>query len=448
LSVAEVVPATASEPAAKPPWRKLRVLLSAFECAPGVGSETEVGWRWALEIARLGHEVVVLTWTRDRALIEEARAAGILPASVRFEHVMPWWLDALARRGLPLQLVHLSWQAVAYLHARKLIDRECFDLVHHITYCVIRQPSFMGRLPLPFVLGPVGGGETAPLALRRGMGARAWLLDLVRDGLNLIARADPITRSALRAARLIYVSSPDTARLVPDRLQDKVRVRLQVGIDEREILEGARSDAHADAEVRLLYGGRCLGWKGMHLGLEALARLRAGGWPARLTIAGTGPAQPRWQAAARRLGLEGAIDWLGWVPHERMPEVYRAHDVLLFPSLHDSGGHVVLEAMAHGLPVVCFDLGGPGTAVDASSGRVIATAGRSRPEVVAELADALRELADPQLRRQLGESARNRVRRYDWRRQVAAVYAEIEAALSPAGAGSEAVVGGAVATRP
>jgi glycosyltransferase involved in cell wall biosynthesis len=112
--------------------------------------------------------------------------------------------------------------------------------------------------------------------------------------------------------------------------------------------------------------------------------------------------------------------------------------VLLFPSLHDSGGHVVLEAMAHGLPVVCFDLGGPGSMVDVSCGRVIVTAGRSRAAVVRGLTDALQELADdPQLRRQLGERAREHVRRYDWRRQVARVYAEIEATVIERVAGQQ-----------
>jgi glycosyltransferase involved in cell wall biosynthesis len=351
---------------------------------------------------------------------------------------MPAWLEALRQRGLPLQLVHLSWQLVAYLYARRLIRRERFDLVQHITYCVIRQPSFMGRLPLPFILGPVGGGERAPLALRRGMGVRGWLLDLFRDGLNLIARIDPITRGALEAARLIYVSSPDTARLVPHRLQEKVRVRLQIGIDEEEIVAAAPDGPRVNGELRLLYGGRCLAWKGMHLGLEALAELRARGRPARLSIAGDGAAEHRWRATARRLGLDDAVDWLSWVPHERMAEVYRAHDVLLFPSLHDSGGHVVLEAMAHGLPVVCFDLGGPGSMVDVSCGRVIVTAGRSRAAVVRGLTDALQELADdPQLRRQLGERAREHVRRYDWRRQVARVYAEIEATVIERVAGQQ-----------
>jgi glycosyltransferase involved in cell wall biosynthesis len=410
--------------------RKLRVLLSAFECAPGMGSEPEVGWRWAIEIGRLAHQVVVLTWTRDTSAIEAARAAGAVPPTVRFDYMMPAWLDALRQRGLPLQLVHLSWQLAAYRYARELTRRERFDLVHHITYCVIRQPSFMGRLPLPFVLGPVGGGESAPFSLRRGMGARGWLLDLVRDGLNLIARFDPITRSALAAARLIYVSSPDTARLVPESYQDKVRVQLQIGFAEPEVQAAAPSDPEGSGMLRLLYVGRCLAWKGMHLGLEALAELRARGRPARLSIAGTGTAERLWRTTARRLGIDDAVDWLSWVPHVRLPEVYRAHDVLLFPSLHDSGGHVVLEALAHGLPVVCFDLGGPGSMVDASCGRVVTTAGGGRAEVISRLSNALQELADsPELRRQLGLAAQKRARSFSWPRQVAAVYDEIGAVL-------------------
>jgi len=431
LRVAELDPISA--PPDRAARRPLRVLLSAFECAPGIGSEAEVGWRWAVEIGRLGHEVVVLTWNRDRALVEAARAAGQVPQSVRFDHVMPAWLEALRRRGLPLQLVHLSWQLAAYRHARALIGRERFDLVHHITYCVIRQPSFMGRLPLPFVLGPVGGGERAPFALRRGIGARGWWLELVRDGLNLIARIDPITRGALAAARLIYVSSRETARLVPERHRAKVRISLQVGIG--ALAHPAEADgAAAGRPLRLLFVGRCLAWKGMHIGLEAFAELLARGRWARLTIAGRGAAEARWRAQAQRLGVEDAIDWLAWVEHDRMAEVYRAHDLLLFPSLHDSGGQAVLEALAHGRPVVCFDLGGPGSMVDDSCGRVIVTRGRRRRQVVGELADALQELADaPDRRRRLGQGAQARAARYRWPDQVAAVYDEIERSLGPQG---------------
>ncbi len=419
----------------------MRVLLSAFACAPHSGSEPGVGWHWALEVARLGHEVLVLTRTRDRSAIEAELDGGRLPAGLRFEFIGPRWLCRLGERGLPLQLVHLAWQALAYRHARRLAGIGAFDLVHHITYCVIRQPSFMGRLQMPFVLGPVGGGERAPWPLRSGMGARGWWLELVRDGLNLIARIDPITRRALAAARLIYVSSLETARLVPARDRAKVRVCLQVGIAAPAQPAAAEATgtvaAAADGPLRLLFVGRCLAWKGMHIGLEALAGLQARGRWARLTIAGAGPAEARWRGQAQRLGVDDAIDWLAWVEHDRLAEVYRAHDLLLFPSLHDSGGQAVLEALAHGRPVVCLDLGGPGSVVDASCGRVIVTHGRRRRQVVRELTDALQELADaPDLRQRLGQGARARAARYRWSDQVAAVYAEIEHTLgSQAGAG-------------
>ena len=48
----------------------------------------------------------------------------------------------------------------------------------------------------------------------------------------------------------------------------------------------------------------------------------------------------------------------------RSAELYRRHHALLYPSLHDSSGNVVLEALFHGLPVVCLDLGGPAEIVD------------------------------------------------------------------------------------
>jgi glycosyltransferase involved in cell wall biosynthesis len=410
----------------------MRILLSAFACAPHTGSEPGVGWHWAIEIARLGHEVLVLTQIQDQAAIQAELDKGRLPPNLCFDFFMPAWLDRLTRRRLPLQLTHLFWQVAAYRHARGLMSRQGFDVIHHITYCGIRQPSLMGRLPAPFVLGPVGGGERAPYALRQGMGMRGWLLDLVRDGLNLIARVDPITRQALAAARLIYVSSEDTARLVPRSHRSKVRIGLQVGISLPEARPPEKTELSSDRPLRLLFVGRCLAWKGLHLGLEALADLLARGRRARLTVAGTGPAEALWRERARRLRIADAVDWLSWVEHPRMPEVYRAHDVLLFPSLHDSGGLAVLEALAHRQPVVCFDLGGPGSIVDASCGRVVATRGRERHEVLTRLADALQELADsPALRQQLGEGAGERARRYTWTRQVSTVYAEIERVLVP-----------------
>ncbi len=111
---------------------------------------------------------------------------------------------------------------------------------------------------------------------------------------------------------------------------------------------------------RLLYVGRLLEWKGIDLALHAVSQLKQSHPGIRFTIVGDGPASTRLHKLAEELGLSEIVEWVRWVPHTLVQEYYRSADVFLFPSLRDSGGMAVLEAMAHGLPVVCTDLGGPG----------------------------------------------------------------------------------------
>jgi glycosyltransferase involved in cell wall biosynthesis len=417
----------------------MKVLLSAFSCGPGIGSEPGVGWNWAVEIARLGHHAVVLTEIEYQAPIEAAVAGGRLPPTLRFEFFMPGWLDRLRHLGLrlgyqslTLHLVHLLWQIAAYRHVRARLRHESFDLVHHLTYSGIRHPTLMGRLGVPLVLGPLGGGERAPLALRRGLGWRGWLKDEIRDLHTWLIRFDPITRRACDDALVIYVKTPQSARALPGRYRGKVAVQMEIGIDEVSRLP--RPEREADAPFRLLYAGRFVYWKGMHLGLKAFAEFCHGGGKARLTMLGGGPEARAWRRLARALGIEVAVDWLDRVDHRRMGELYRSHDALLFPSLHDSSGNAVLEALSYGLPVICLDLGGPGEMVDDRCGRVIATAGRSEAACVHALALAIEQMSgSPALCRQLGEGARVRAADFLWPARVGRVYADIVGRLQVQG---------------
>jgi glycosyltransferase involved in cell wall biosynthesis len=114
-----------------------------------------------------------------------------------------------------------------------------------------------------------------------------------------------------------------------------------------------------------------------------------------------------------------------------MGELYRSHDALLFPSFHDSSGNAVLEALSHGLPVICLDLGGPGKIVDDRCGRLIATAGRSEADCVHALALAIAQMSgSTALCRALAEGARTRAAEFLWPAQVGRVYADIARRLS------------------
>jgi glycosyltransferase involved in cell wall biosynthesis len=413
----------------------MRILLSAFSCGPHRGSEEGVGWNWAVEAARLGHEVIALTQTELQGEIEGEVASGRLPPTLRFEFFMPPWLDWLQRKGVALgfeqltwHLVHLVWQVLAYRHTRRHLATWQVDVVHHITFSGIRHPTLMGRLPVPLVLGPLGGGERAPFALRRGLGWRGWLTELVRDVHTALIRFDPITRRACADALVVYVKTEQSRQALPGQWRDKTELHLEIGT--REAAARPPAGRATGAPLRLLFAGRFLYWKGMHLGLRGLAELLGRGVEARLTMLGAGPDERAWRQLADELGIGRAIEWLPWIEHGKIGELYRRHDALLFPSLHDSSGNVVLEALVHGLPVVCLDIGGPAELVDARCGRVVATAERSEAQCARGLADALEELArSDDLLRQLSDGARARARTLRWPELVGSLYDDVSCRL-------------------
>jgi len=415
----------------------LRVLLSAYACEPRKGSEPGVGWNWALGLARAGHDVWVLTRANNRDAVEQALRDAPEPNLHFVYYDLPAWARWWKRGGRGVRTYYLLWQWGAYRCARRLCRKTQFDLVHHITFGVFRHPSFMGGLGLPFVFGPVGGGETAPHALRRSFPVRGHLVDLARDLANWLVRFDPLMASVYRRAAVTLCKTAETLHCIPGRYRDKCRVHLEVGMQaEAQPVPRRRG---APERFRVLYVGRLVYWKGLHLGMMAFARLLVRHPEAHLTVVGSGPDQAWLHGLARRLGIETSVTWIPWLEREAVLQIYPRHDVFLYPSLHESSGNVVLEALAGGLPVVCMKLGGPAELVDDTCG-VRVVAGQSA-QVVRGLARALGALADePRLLQRMSHSAMWRAyKQYSWARQIErmeALYLELHAARQAAPGGA------------
>src|SRR5262249_40532766 len=151
-------------------------------------------------------------------------------------------------------------------------------------------------------------------------------------------------------------------------MQEKTAVFIELGIQKVQIRSPR---APRQAPPRLLYAGRLLYWKGVHIAIQAFAQLLTKVPDARLTIVGSGPEETRLKNDVLSANIGKNIDFTSWVPQQRLFELYESHDLLLFPSLHDSSGGVVLEALCHGMPVVCLDVGGPKEIVTPESGLII-----------------------------------------------------------------------------
>lgn len=395
----------------------MRILLSAYACEPNRGSEPEVGWSWAMELCRMGHEVWVLTRSNNRSGIETflSQRDSIPNLHFLYYDLPTAWTRKWKKWPGGLYLYYFLWQWGAYRLAKKAHRAKRFDCVHHITFASVRQPSFMGNLDAPFIFGPVGGGERAPWPLRKGYGIRGRIVDAIRDASNWLVRLDPFMHETFRRAQSIYACTLQTKEVIPERYQEKVRLQLAIGIKCKNGNGVERAKLDNNDSFRILFVGRFLYWKGMHLGMAAFKKLVSEFPNARLTMVGKGPDGHRWKLLAQRLGIESRIDWIPWIEKNELPAYYKRHHVFLFPSLHDSGGQVVLEAMSHGLPVVCLNLGGPGEMVDETCGLKVDTESLSEERVVMKLADSLIQLAkNPELINNLSKGATERIKEFSW----------------------------------
>ncbi len=365
----------------------MRLLISAYACAPDLGSEHAVGWNWATEAHRQGHQVWVLTSSSQRDAVEAACRddRGLQGIRWIFPEVGGWRL----RPGIEPKwerTYNLLWQRAALRHAHTLQRGVGFDAVHHLTWAGIRAPTFLGSLGPPLIIGPVGGGETAPSSLRNGLGRRGKILERIRDLSNATITINPLVRRGLTEASVIFASTSDTRDLLARSLRQKILIFSQVAVWN---WQRASPRVPRQTPPRLLYAGRLLYWKGVHIAIDAFARLQSAIPGARFTIVGDGAERDRLHALAASLHIRDHVNFIPRLPQAQLFELYDSHDLLLFPSLHDSGGFVVLEALSRGLPVVCLDLGGPKEIVNPDSGVVVATAGCNSAEVAAAMADEM-----------------------------------------------------------
>ena len=330
-----------------------RILAFDYACEPGEGSEPEAGWTWALMLARLG-DTWVVTRANNRGPIEQELVATPERERLHFVYVdLPPWARFWKKGQRGIRLYYMLWQIAALRAARRLHRDVRFTLAWHLTFANAWFGSLAPLVGPPFVYGPVGGGVAMPpRRLVRMLGGRALRFELARAAAKSFGRyVNPLARLAWARARLVLVQNPETASWLPRRHRGKASVFPNPVLDamlDRERVGGDPPTA--------LFAGRLLAWKGAALALESIASTRD--W--RLLVCGAGRDERQIAELADRLGLDGRVRFLGPQPHEEVLRLMRTEaDVLLFPSLREEAGWVVVEALACGLPVVCVDRGGP-----------------------------------------------------------------------------------------
>jgi glycosyltransferase involved in cell wall biosynthesis len=389
----------------------MRILLVGHGCSPVRGSEQSFTWNWAWHLSKF-YQVWVMAHPHARCEVEKYLSANPNPC-LRFVWVtLPAWYDPWkpeTGRGIRLRLHYLLWQREILRRARELHREVQFDLVHHVSWGTIGAPPLLWRLRIPFVWGPVGGGQTPPAAFRRYF-ANGWSFELFRTyHLRYKLRSRALRRAARNSA-LALATNRETEAALRAAGAPRVELFLDSGVTEA-FLPSPVINRPGREPVKLLWVGQFAGRRALPLALEAMATLRPG--CCRLLVIGDGPLRHKWERLTERMQLQDRVAFLERVPWQEMPRVYAEADIFLFTSLRDSFGTQVLEAMAHALPIVTLNHQGVGTFVPDGAGIKVSVATPS--ETVAGLAAAIRLLAgSAELRRRMGEAGWRFARTQIW----------------------------------
>ncbi|MCX7143544.1 MAG: hypothetical protein NT123_21350 [Proteobacteria bacterium] len=214
-----------------------RILLVAYQCGPGTGSVSQIGWEWYPRRC-LKHEVTLVTHVRNRAALT---AAGAPAAGSEIVYVDTEWfagpLYRLAKRLFPysehsvflvssLDYFVFDWSAFRQLR-EQLKGGPLWEVIHRVTPVTLAAPTWLGRLGLPMVLGPLNSGLKDPRGFGRIMRRESTWLVRLREFSHLF---DYLIGSSRRAARILTATRATLAG-VPARYRGRCRSMIENGVE-------------------------------------------------------------------------------------------------------------------------------------------------------------------------------------------------------------------------
>jgi len=364
----------------------MRILFVNYEYPPLGGG----GGIFMAAVARVlarRHAVTVLT-SRAMRLPAEAMDEG-----VRVLRTPVLFRKELAAANLPSMAMYLP---AGLWTGRKLLRRSGFDIVN--THFVVPSGPLgdwiARRANIPNVLS-VHGGDLFDPSKTLSPHRHGVLRALVS---RLLTRADAVvaqSRDTFGRVKSLY-GVDRQVDLIPLGIERpsaaKQATRSEFGLPE---------DAFVMTTV-----GRIVRRKAVVQLIDMLAALDRP--DARLLVLGDGPDMPAVMARARELGVAARVQHLRQMPDAEKYRILKISDVFVSTSQHEGFGLAFLEAMAFGLPVVCYDCGGQTDFLDSpATGFVI------RLNELGEFTNAVRQLHDsPQARASIRATNLGRVEQY------------------------------------
>jgi glycosyltransferase involved in cell wall biosynthesis len=270
---------------------------------------------------------------------------------MRFRYAPRRWQTLVNHGGIVTNLRKSPWKWLLvpgfvlgqYFAARRVLRQRHVDLVH--AHWLIPQGLVARRLKqaasVPYLVTSHGGDL---------FGLRGRWLEMLKRRVASSSTAMTVVSTAMRDETLRIGLQPPRLEVLP------------MGVDLRErFIADAQAQRAGD---ELLFVGRLVPKKGLPYLLDAMPRVLEKRPATILSIAGFGPEESSLRLHARRLGIESQVHFLGAMPQQELPMLYRRASIFVAPFIRDDSGNqeglpvVLMEAIGCGCPVIVGEVAG------------------------------------------------------------------------------------------
>ena len=331
----------------------MNYLISAYSVNPYKGSEDSIGWNWVLQYEKnykKGDRIILLTKKFNekdtRRGLKEFNIQHVELVIVDVPDALNWFRE---KHSAFHHMYYILWQHWAWLWVKHSGIR--FDVIHHVTMNDYRIPSEMYKAKGAKVIwGPMGGAQVTPRPLK--VYEKNQLVASFREFVNKSCSWNPFYKKALRSYYKIYCINNETQK----------QISRIVGKDVPLMPELALRDEYKNLPIRkgnndilkIVFVGRLIGKKGIAFLVDALSLMPTDmNWE--LLIFGDGDDHALIEKQIADSGIGKNVKLMGNRPLNQIAEAYQQADVFVLPSLRETSGNVLLEAMAYAVPIVAFD---------------------------------------------------------------------------------------------
>lgn len=390
----------------------LSVLINAYACSSGMGSEPGMAWNWCVNLAKYC-ELYIITEGEFRKRIE--RAVSGLPQGKNMHFYYNPVSEEVRRMcwnqgDWRFYKHYRSWQWRTYEMANEIIAVKHIDILHQLNMIGFREPGYLWKIEdIPLVWGPVDAKETFPIEYLTGANWKTRLFMRLKNAITIWQlRNDKRVACMVKRSSVILSASSNSQYSFRKYFSIESPLMNETGcyVKNEEVVEKQKDKSTFD----LLWVGKMDFRKQFELAMRSMAMAYHA--DLRLHVVGSGDVSC-YQKVAEELGVMNNCIWHGSVSHEAVQILMQQSDLFFFTSVAEGTPHVVLEAIGNSLPVLCFDTCGHGDSVDDKVGIKIPLTNPERS--VKDFAEKIEYLyAHRHVLKRMSDNCRERQRELSW----------------------------------